>query len=255
MTSRALPLAGVAAFVFALGGCASTSTESTDGTTSSSSPSSSAATQETASSSRTAAEPKRSEGASTSTAATKAEADSPRSSWRAERDTQREARAASSGGGADSAKLVEQLNEASRELASLRAANAKLRAEKAAPPAPAASTSVAKNDALDDKLAQSMKSYGQFRQEMTTLLADLERLRKENAGLSSNLKSAVEQADQARAAMARLETELRAEKRSHADAERVTAQLRDQLRAIAKALAAAGLSADKLAANAEGGSR
>ena len=69
--------------------------------------------------------------------------------------------------------------------------------------------------------------------------------------MSSQLKTAVEQADRARAAMARLEADLRAEQKSRAEAEKTVVQLRDQLRAVARAVSAAGLSADKLSGAAE----
>ena len=259
MISRVPPLAGIAALVIAFAGCAGVPTESAD---SGASPSGAAATAETtaprsegsAARSAAATESKRAESSTASAASAKTDPDGPRSSWRAERDSQREARAASSGGSPDNARLLEQLNDASRELATLRAANAKLRAERAAPAAASSSsatTSAARNDPTDDKLAMSLKSYAQFKQEMATVFTDLERLRKENVALSSNLKSAVDQAEQARSAMARLEADLRSEKKSRAEAELAATQLREQLRSIARALSAAGLSVDKLAANAE----
>jgi chromosome segregation ATPase len=78
------------------------------------------------------------------------------------------------------------------------------------------------------------------------LFAELERMRKENAGLNSNLKSAVEQTEQARASLGRLESDLRSEKRARADAERTVAQLREQLRNIAKAIASSGVNIEKI---------
>jgi chromosome segregation ATPase len=188
-----------------------------------------------------------------------AESDTPRSTWRAER----EARAASanansssggrssssssemrSAGSGDVAKLTEQLTAAAKELASLRAANAKLRAERGQ--SVAVSQSSAKADPVDEKIAGSLKSYAAFKQEVAAIFAETERVRQENTALASNLKLAVEQAEKARAAMARLEQDLRAERRSNDELEKTVTQLRDQLRAVARAVSAAGLSVEKL---------
>ena len=250
MTSRALPLAGFAAAVFAFVGCAGLPTESNE---SSSGSSASSERSSSESASRSTADAKRSETSRETAAATKSDPDAPRSSWRTERDGQRDGKPAATGSNADNAKLVEQLNEASRELAMLRAANAKLKAEKGAPASSGStsSASTAKPEPADEKLTASLKSFTLFKQELTTLFAEMERMRKEHAGLNSSLKAAVEKADQARAAMARLEADLRAEKKSRADAEQVATQLRDQLRTIARALSSAGLSVEKLSAATE----
>jgi chromosome segregation ATPase len=61
----------------------------------------------------------------------------------------------------------------------------------------------------------------------------------------------VEQADRARAATSRLEEDLRAEQKARAEAEKNVAQLREQLRAVARAVSAAGLSVEKLSGSAE----
>lgn len=79
------------------------------------------------------------------------------------------------------------------------------------------------------------------------MFAETERVRQENAALASNLKTAVDQADQARAAAKQLERDLKAEQKARADAEKLAAQLRDQLRAVARAVSSAGLNVDKLA--------
>lgn len=208
---------------------------------------------------------------SPTSASSSAAASEPRSSWREGRTESRvaapepraeatrsmastSARETSSGESA----LVAQLNDASRELATLRAANARLRAEKDRP-APAssarASEPAVKADPVDDKIAASLKSYGALKQELAGILAEIERGRAENAAASAKLKDAVNRSDDARLAVARLEGELRAEKRARAEAEQAASKLQEQLRTIARALAAAGLSVDKLAAGAETGSR
>lgn len=267
MSFRAPKLILPAACLLALAGCAGVSTENSE----SGSPENAVAT---TSSSETGSESSAkaissSESSATKTAGTSSTSDGPKSTWR----TEREARAAaasgstgsststgSSGGGTrtvisgDSAKLVEQLNEASRELATLRTANAKLRAQVSQPSRTSPSQSV-KSDPADEKLAASIKSYASFKQEMVNLFSEIERVRQENAGMSSNLKAAVAQSDQARAALTKLEAELRAEKKSRAEAEAAVSQLREQLRAVARALNAAGLSVDKLTASAESGGK
>lgn len=256
MNFRAFPLASCT-MMLAFAGCASVPAERTESSTEAAAASeASTSTEETKS--RVAAEPKRADSSTQPSSTAKMESDGPRSSWRAERETPRDTRiaSASSSGNSDTTKLVEQLNDATRELATLRAANAKLRAERATSSSPGSansssatnSTAAAKPDPADEKLAASLKSYAQFRQEITNLFAELDRMRKENSSLSSNLKAAVEQSEQARANLARLETELRTERRSRSEAEHTVAQLRDQLRAVARALSSAGLSAEKLSA-------
>lgn len=99
---------------------------------------------------------------------------------------------------------------------------------------------------MDEKISGSLKSYAAFKQEVAAIFAETERVRQENASLASNLKLAVEQADATRAAMARLEQDLRAERKTSAELEKTVAQLREQLRAVARAVSAAGLNVEKL---------
>jgi chromosome segregation ATPase len=165
----------------------------------------------------------------------------------------RDSRSASTTTGGDAGKgdLVAQLNEASRELASLRAANAKLRAEKSSAPAPAptmsSSSSASRSTPADDRLNQTLRSYSQFRQELTGIIADIEKLRSDNATLSSQLKEASTKAQQASSAAAKLEKELTAERDARVDAEKTIASLREQLRAVAKAVKEAGVPLDPAA--------
>ena len=170
----------------------------------------------------------------------------------AERRAESAAKPEGSGGNAgEMAKLVDQLSEAARELATLRTTNAKLRAERSRPaPAPVAETPAPANP-LDERLASSLKSFGQFRQEMANLLDEIERLKKANAELSADLKTTVEQERREKSALARIEEDLRLEKRRREEAESSAGQLRDQLRTIARAMADAGLSSEKLVKQAE----
>ena len=259
-----LPLVGV----LALGGCASVSTENSE--LSSSSSGAAIASGEEAPASRSATATGKVDSLAEKPAIAAAGADTPRSTFRAEREARAatatnavratnqaasssDPRASSSDPRAsttgETAKLIQQLGDASKELATLRAANAKFRAERAQPAkaAPAA----ALIDPADEKLSASLKSYAAFKQEVGNIFSEVERVRQENTGLSSQLKTAVEQSDRARAATARLEADLRAEQKSRAEAEKTVMQLRDQLRAVARAVSAAGLSVEKLSGAAE----
>ena len=260
-----LPLVGV----LALGGCASVSTENSESSSGSSGAAISSGAEVSASRSATATGKVDSLAEKPAIAA--AGADTPRSTFRAEREARAatatnatsatatsavratnqaasssDPRASTTG---ETAKLIQQLGDASKELATLRAANAKFRAERAQPAkaAPAA----AAIDPADEKLSASLKSYAAFKQEVGNIFSEVERVRQENTGLSSQLKTAVEQSDRARAATARLEADLRAEQKSRAEAEKTVMQLRDQLRAVARAVSAAGLSVEKLSGAAE----
>jgi len=252
-----LPLVGV----LALGGCASVSTENSE--SSSGSSGAAIASGEEAPASRSATATGKVDSLAEKPAVAAEGADTPRSTFRAEREA-RAATAANAGSATnqaasssdprasttgETAKLIQQLGDASKELATLRAANAKFRAERAQPAkaAPAA----AAIDPADEKLSASLKSYAAFKQEVGNIFSEVERVRQENTGLSSQLKTAVEQSDRARAATARLEADLRAEQKSRAEAEKTVMQLRDQLRAVARAVSAAGLSVEKLSGAAE----
>jgi nucleoid-associated protein YgaU len=143
------------------------------------------------------------------------------------------------------ARLVSELNDATRELATLRASNAKLKAMAAQPAATAAAR---EPDPADAKLAAGFRSYTQFKQELAGFFADVDKLRSENAALNAKLKDATSGSQDVKATLAKLESELRAEKTARAQAEQTTAKLREQLRAVAAAVTAAGLSLDKVPA-------
>jgi hypothetical protein len=152
----------------------------------------------------------------------------------------------------DTAKLVADLNEASRELAALRTQNARLRAgleagggSRAAAPVAAPSTP-SRSDPTDEKLAAAFKSYGALKQELAGVLADLEKARAESSAAAARLRDVSSRTDDSRAAVAKLESELRAERRAREAAEQKAEKLQEQLRTIARALSAAGLSVEKL---------
>jgi hypothetical protein len=173
------------------------------------------------------------------------------------------ATAAPAAGRSNSADTTAQLTEVSRELAALRVANAKLRAERdkalqaggtgrAAEPAPRTEV---RPDAADEKIAEILKSYGNFKQELAAYVAGIERSKQEAAAASAKVKDAAARADDAKAEVARLERDLRAERRARADAEATAKTLQEQLRVIAQALEKAGLSVEKLGAATESAAR
>ncbi len=161
--------------------------------------------------------------------------------------------AAQRGGTTDT---LAQLTEVSRELAALRVANAKLKSERdkalqagtvARTPEPAPRTET-RVDPADEKIAEILKSYGNFKQELAAYVAGIEKAKQENAAASAKVKDAAARADEAKAEVARLERDLRAERRARADAEATVKKLQEQLGVIAQALEKAGLSVDKLGA-------
>jgi nucleoid-associated protein YgaU len=150
----------------------------------------------------------------------------------------------------ETAKLIAQLNDASRELAILRATNARLSAERERDrdrerSLPRASEPVVRADPADEKLGASLKSFAALKQELSAFVTEMEQLRSENATFTSRLKEAQARADDAQSSLARLERELRAEKRSRQEAEQAAASLQEQLRAVARAVSSAGLNLDK----------
>jgi hypothetical protein len=159
---------------------------------------------------------------------------------RASTTAMRETRSGSAS--ADSGDLVSQLDAASRELAKLRAANAKLRAQAQSGGSSSASASASspRSTPADEKLSQ-LRSYTQFKQELATIVGDVDKLRAENAALAA-------QAKEATAALAKVEKQLDAEHDARLEAERTAASLRDQLRAVARAVKAADVSLDERSA-------
>lgn len=152
--------------------------------------------------------------------------------------------------GMSTAELVAQLNEASRELGALRVSNAKLKAEKSRAAAPRVET-VVKPEANDEKLSAGVRSFAQFKQELAGFLDETEKLRTENATLNTQLGTLTAQVREAQAQLEPLRTEAVSQREARDRAELAAEKLREQLRAIAKALAAAGLSLDALSGERE----
>ena len=115
--------------------------------------------------------------------------------------------------------LAARLTETSRELATLRAANAKLEVGGV-------------NSATQSKLAASLRETTQLEEENIRLRAELDRARGENVTLAEQLKTSTAQNQQAQSALAQLNLDLLAEKQARARAEQAAAAIRTQLSAV-----------------------
>lgn len=132
-------------------------------------------------------------------------------------------------GGSASPESAARLNEATRELDTLRASYAKLQAERTSTAGMGGAVPSAKFSELEEKLAASLRGFTQLQEENARLRASLDRTRSENLALSEQLKTAVVQKDQAQAELAQLNTELLVEKEARGRAEQITAATRAQL--------------------------
>ena len=128
---------------------------------------------------------------------------------------------------AASPELLARLNETTRELAALRASYAKLSETKS----PSAA-SLARAGELEEKLAVSLRNYTQLQEENSRLRTELDRTRTENSALTVQVKTVSAQNDQARSALAQLNTDLLAQKEARARAEQQAAATAAQLTAV-----------------------
>lgn len=172
-----------------------------------------------------------------------------------EGDTLRSAleRQPSASGGAASKELVAKLNETTRELAALRADYARLKderekldnrtgvpdttEERIAAAAQIADLKTRLGDD-EDKLASTLQLYTNLQAENSNLRNQIDRAHAENATLSTKVARITAQNDEARAALAQLNTELVAEKDARTRAEQSAEALRVQLRALTEHRAA-----------------
>lgn len=129
------------------------------------------------------------------------------------------------GGGTD---LAARLQETTKELATLRAAYAKLQSERSASPATSTASAAARTD-LEERLATTLRNYTQLQEENSRLRSDVSRTREENTQLTAQLKTATAQNAQAQAALAQLNTELLAQKEARAKADQQAEAARAQL--------------------------
>ena len=133
------------------------------------------------------------------------------------------------GGGAstDSGNLVARLNEATQELATLRASYTKLRNERAAAAPPA----------TQENSAPASREQSALQEENTRLRADVARLRAENVSLAEQLKFAARQEERTRDELAHLNAELLALKEARAGAAPATAEANSLSSALQQAKA------------------
>jgi chromosome segregation ATPase len=130
--------------------------------------------------------------------------------------------------GDTSKRLVEKLNQTTRDLATLRADYAKLQADRASAPAELADLK-SKLGSTEDQLAASLKNYTQLQEEIGRIRTDLDQTRAENTALTAQVKVVTAKNEEAQVALAQLNSDLLAQKNLRAAAEQDAATLRTQL--------------------------
>lgn len=137
--------------------------------------------------------------------------------------------------GDTSKRLVEKLNETSKELAALRAGYTQLQAERNRAVASAAESDALRRrlGAAEEQLATSLRGYTELQEEIGRLRTDVARTRDENLALTEQVKVVTAQNEQAQAALAQLNTDLLAQKDARLRAEQDATTLRTELTAVA----------------------
>jgi nucleoid-associated protein YgaU len=134
--------------------------------------------------------------------------------------------------GDTSRRLVEKLNETTKELAALRANYAQLQSERTSSPSATAENAALRSrlGETEEKLAASLRNYTQLQDEIGRLKAEVDRTRDENLTLTAQVKTITAQNEQAQAALAQLNTDLLAQKDARLRAEQDAETLRTALR-------------------------
>lgn len=137
--------------------------------------------------------------------------------------------------GDTSKRLVERLNETSKELATLRASYAQLQTERnqAVASAAEANTLRSRLGATEEKLAEALRTYTDLQGEVTRLRTDVDKTRQENVALTEKVRTVTVQSEEAKAALAQLNTELLTQKDARLRAEQDAATLRTELATVA----------------------
>lgn len=137
--------------------------------------------------------------------------------------------------GDTSKRLVDRLNESSRELATLRASYARLQAERdqAVTTSAEAAGLKARLGAAEDQLAASLRTHTQLQEEVVRLRGEVARSREENLALSTQVKSVTESHEAAKLALSQLNSELLAQKEARFQAEQDAEVLRTELKTLA----------------------
>jgi nucleoid-associated protein YgaU len=133
--------------------------------------------------------------------------------------------------GDTSRRLVEKLNQTTQELAALRASYARLQTERTQAVAASGEAAGLKTQlgATEEKLAEAMRNYTELQGEITRLRTDVAQTRAENTALTEQLKLTAAQNEQAKAALAQLNTDLLEQKNARLRAEQDAATLRTQV--------------------------
>jgi nucleoid-associated protein YgaU len=137
--------------------------------------------------------------------------------------------------GDTSKRLVDKLNETTRELISLREGYAQLQAAKNQAVATAADASAIKErlGATEERLAASLRIYTELQEEVTRLRTDVDHTRAENLALGEKVKTMTAQNEEAQAALAQLNTDLLTQKDARLRAEQDAETLRTELKTAA----------------------
>jgi len=152
-----------------------------------------------------------------------------------------------------SSELSGKLEDATRELATLRANYARLQSERdrlqaASGRGDSAATIAALEQVADlktklgdteDKLAAALRHFTELQDENARLRREINQTRDENAKLAASLTQATARAEQSESAFAQLNTDLLAEKDARARAEQIAVSLRNQLQIVTAQGAAA----------------
>lgn len=135
--------------------------------------------------------------------------------------------------GDTSRRLVEKLNETSRELAQLRASYAQLQSTRAAPAAGEAAALRTQLGETEEKLAASLRNFTQLQEEISRLRNEVAVTRNENLALTEQVKVITAKNEQVQAALAQLNQDLLAQKDARLRAEQDAQTLRSELKNVA----------------------
>ncbi len=135
--------------------------------------------------------------------------------------------------GDTSRRLVEKLNETSRDLAQLRASYAQLQTTRAAPAAGEATALRTQLGETEEKLAASLRNYTQLQEEISRLRTEVVVTRNENLALTEQVKVITAKNEQAQAALTQLNQDLLAQKDARLRAEQDALTLRTELKNVA----------------------
>lgn len=137
--------------------------------------------------------------------------------------------------GDTSKRLVDRLNETSKDLATLRASYAQLQTERNQAVASATEANALRTrlGATEEKLADALRTYTELQGEVTRLRTDVDRTRQENVALTEKVQTVTTQSEEAKAALAQLNTELLAQKDARLRAEQDATTLRTELATVA----------------------